>query len=127
MSVCVCMCALFVFYHSCAFRSCILTFDSLGSEHDRVIINLREYLTSEYEVQMKKKRTFDKNNMPGQSVRSPRQPNYEDCGLFVLQNIEQFHMVNFSCFCFFFTHCCCCCSETIQLCKWIDHLIADSN
>lgn len=54
---------------------------------------LREYLTCEYEVKMNKRRVFDTTNMPGQSVPSPIQPNLNDCGLFVLQNIEQFFKV----------------------------------
>lgn len=70
-----------------------MIFDSLGGGKESAINTIREYLTCEYEAKMKKRRVFDAINMPGQTVKSPAQPNLNDCGLFVLQNIEQFFKV----------------------------------
>lgn len=92
-------CLFFLVFHP--FRSCILTFDSLSfREKETVLKHVREYLTCEYAVKMDGQRIFDAVNMPGQAVRSPQQPNFVDCGLFTLQNIEQFFTVNFQCFFF---------------------------
>lgn len=77
-------------------RPCILIFDSLGGEQESSVNILREYLTCEYAAKMQNHRVFDTSNTPGHSVRVPIQPNLNDCGLFVLQNIEQFFKVSFS-------------------------------
>lgn len=77
------------------YRPCILVFDSMGSGSSNVIDIIREYLNCEYAaknidpVDFK----FDSKNMPGQSIHVPHQPNTADCGLFLLQNIEQFFKV----------------------------------
>ncbi|XP_055316050.1 sentrin-specific protease 6-like isoform X2 [Sitodiplosis mosellana] len=74
-------------------RSCILIFDSMSSGVDRKVISvLREYLACEYKVKVTNgdDKTFDATAMPGHHVRVPRQTNCSDCGLFMLQYIEQF-------------------------------------
>lgn len=71
----------------------ILIFDSLsGASRSRVVATLRDYLTCEYKVKIKEDSThvFNKLNMPGHCVKVPQQNNFTDCGLFLLQYVEQF-------------------------------------
>lgn len=65
---------------------------------DAEINIIRDYLNCERAVRFKvnDKFEFDGENMPGHKVRSPTQPNISDCGLFLLQNVEQFFKVNHS-------------------------------
>ncbi|XP_037905145.1 protein split ends isoform X3 [Hermetia illucens] len=71
----------------------ILIFDSLaGASRSRVVATLRDYLTCEYRAKIKEDTThvFNKFNMPGHCVKVPQQNNFTDCGLYVLQYVEQF-------------------------------------
>ncbi|XP_065361584.1 uncharacterized protein velo isoform X3 [Calliphora vicina] len=71
----------------------ILIFDSLaGASRSRVVATLRDYLTCEYKIKMTGAplHTFNKDNMPGHCVKVPQQNNFTDCGLYLLQYVEQF-------------------------------------
>lgn len=53
---------------------------------------LREYLTCEYAARKSAEsaeKVFDKNTMPGHNAKVPQQNNFTDCGLFVLQYVEE--------------------------------------
>merc|ERR1719147_290964 len=76
-------------------QPCIIVFDSLaGSSKARTIQTLREYLTCEWKRKMvsqgKEARVFTKENMPGGSPKVQQQPNFSDCGIYLLQYIESF-------------------------------------
>ncbi|XP_060664441.1 uncharacterized protein LOC132797032 [Drosophila nasuta] len=71
----------------------ILIFDSLaGASRSRVVATLRDYLTCEYKVKKPdaQKHIFNKDNMPGHCVKVPQQNNFTDCGLYLLQYVQQF-------------------------------------
>uniref|UniRef100_A0A1A9V6V2 Ubiquitin-like protease family profile domain-containing protein n=1 Tax=Glossina austeni TaxID=7395 RepID=A0A1A9V6V2_GLOAU len=71
----------------------ILIFDSFAViSHKRVMATLRDYLSCEYKVKLPgiPSRTFNKYNMPGHHVRVPQQNNSTDCGLYLLQYVEEF-------------------------------------
>ena len=71
------------------FRPCILIFDSLQTgSRARVAATLREYLKCEYKAKMNQDRDFDKDTMKGCCPKVPQQPNFSDCGLFMLQYVE---------------------------------------
>ena len=75
--------------HYCNFRPCILIFDSLQTgSRARVAATLREYLKCEYKAKMNEDRDFDKDTMKGCCPKVPQQPNFSDCGLFMLQYVE---------------------------------------
>lgn len=89
---CVLTISLLFVYH----RPCILVFDSLrGTVRSRVTATLREYLTCEFAARKaspetpKSGKTFDKDQMPGHNAKVPQQNNFTDCGLFVLQYVEE--------------------------------------
>lgn len=70
---------------------CILIFDSLAGEaRGKVFATLREYLKIELKTKKNVDRIFDKNTMPGCMPKVPQQPNFSDCGLFMLQYVEHF-------------------------------------
>jgi len=76
-------------------QPCILVFDSLaGSSKARTIQTLREYLACEWKRKMvsqgKEARVFTKENMPGGSPKVQQQPNFSDCGIYLLQYVESF-------------------------------------
>ena len=76
-------------------QPCILTFDSLaGGSKARTHQTLREYLTCEWKTKMvaagKEERVFTKDNMPGGSPKVQQQPNFSDCGIYLLQYVESF-------------------------------------
>lgn len=80
-------------------RPCILVFDSLaGASRSRVVATLRDYLTCEYKAKIKvpADHVFDRFNIVGHSVKVPQQTNFTDCGLYVLQYVEQFFKVRFN-------------------------------
>lgn len=79
--------------HSPIIQSCILLFDSLGIERANVLKNLRNYLNQRYVVENDGLKIFDFNSkvIPGCYVKAPRQPNYFDCGIFLLQYAESFY------------------------------------
>ena len=75
------------------FRPCVLIFDSLlGAPRSRVVATLRDYLTCEYNAKHPDlpTRVYTKVNLPGNQVKVPQQNNFTDCGLFLLQYVEQF-------------------------------------
>ena len=75
------------FFH----RPCILIFDSLQTgSRCRVAATLREYLKCEYKARLKEERDFNRDNIQGCVPKVPQQPNFSDCGLFVLQYVESF-------------------------------------
>jgi hypothetical protein len=70
-----------------------LIFDSLATgTHARVAATLRDYLTCEYKAKMGEEEAggweFNADNMKAQCPRVPQQPNFSDCGLYVLQYAE---------------------------------------
>ncbi|GAB0091683.1 hypothetical protein DMENIID0001_065400 [Sergentomyia squamirostris] len=74
-------------------QPCILIFDSLaGGYRSRVVATLRDYLTCEYKAKILETSThsFNKDNMPGHNVKVPQQNNFTDCGLYLLQYVEEF-------------------------------------
>ncbi|XP_052895861.1 uncharacterized protein LOC128303049 [Anopheles moucheti] len=76
-------------------QPCILIFDSLSvTSKSHVLATLRDYLTCEYQAKMPDKRPkrFNEHNMPGHCVNVPQQNNYTDCGLYLLQYVEQFFL-----------------------------------
>ena len=54
---------------------------------------LRDYLTCEYKERKGGDRVFTKENMKGNCPKVPQQPNFSDCGIFVLQYAESFFKV----------------------------------
>ena len=75
------------------------------AKHKRVVATLRDYLACEFKHKQKtdpgfasrKVPSFTKETMPGCCPVVPQQPNFTDCGLFVLQFVESFFLViNFS-------------------------------
>ena len=78
-------------------RPCILIFDSLHSgSRAKVAATLREYLACEYKAKMShngRERIFSKETFRGCCPKVPQQPNFSDCGLYLLQYIEAFFEV----------------------------------
>ncbi|CAK1553593.1 unnamed protein product [Leptosia nina] len=72
-------------------QPCILIFDSLaGTSRSRVVATLRDYLTCEYQAKVSKNKVFNKDNIKGSCPKIPQQNNFTDCGLYLLQYVEQF-------------------------------------
>uniref|UniRef100_A0A336MTG5 CSON007014 protein n=1 Tax=Culicoides sonorensis TaxID=179676 RepID=A0A336MTG5_CULSO len=73
-------------------QPCILIFDSLGMDRPHVIKNLRLFLSQRCKAMDTRFEllNFDKNNMPGCYVKVPFQQNYYDCGIYLLQYVENF-------------------------------------
>lgn len=74
-------------------QPCILIFDSLaGGSKARTCQTLRDYLTCEWKAKMEgqEPRQFTKANMPGCSPKVQQQPNFSDCGIYLLQYVESF-------------------------------------
>ena len=78
-------------------RPCILIFDSLHSgSRAKVAATLRDYVSCEYKAKMShlgKDRIFNKETMRGCCPKVPQQPNFSDCGIYLLQYIEAFFEV----------------------------------
>ena len=57
---------------------------------------LRDYLQCEYNAKIKdgEKRLFTKDTMKGNCPKVPQQPNFSDCGIFLLQYVESFFKVS---------------------------------
>jgi sentrin-specific protease 7 len=57
-----------------------------------VVATLRDYLSCEFKVKYPDlpPRPFTKNNMIGNALKVPQQQNFTDCGLFLLQYVEEF-------------------------------------
>ena len=60
-----------------------------------MVATLRDYLTCEYKIKIieNTNHTFNKLNIPGHCVKVPQQNNFTDCGLYLLQYVEQFFKV----------------------------------
>jgi len=76
-------------------RPCILIFDSLkGSSKARTCQTLRDYLTCEWKAKQlpagKEERVFTTQNMPGCGPAVQQQPNFSDCGIYLLQYVQSF-------------------------------------
>ncbi|KAF2897296.1 hypothetical protein ILUMI_08881 [Ignelater luminosus] len=72
-------------------QPCILIFDSLaGASRARVVATLRDYLTCEYKAKLGKERIFNKDVIKGCCPKIPQQTNFTDCGLYLLQYVEEF-------------------------------------
>lgn len=58
-----------------------------------MVATLRDYLTCEYRLKNSdaQPHTFTKDTIPGHSVKVPQQNNFTDCGLYLLQYVEQFY------------------------------------
>lgn len=76
-------------------RPCILIFDSLaGASRSRVVATLRDYLSCEYKAKMGSEKVFTKDVIKGACPKVPQQTNFTDCGLYLLQYVEQFFKVS---------------------------------
>lgn len=67
-----------------------------GASRSRVVATLRDYLTCEYKAKVYDKSTkvFNKSVIPGHNVKVPQQNNFTDCGLYLLQYVENFFTVS---------------------------------
>ncbi|KAF8073873.1 hypothetical protein FPV67DRAFT_772567 [Lyophyllum atratum] len=68
-------------------KTYIFTFDSLGSKHPQAIKQLSRYLKKEAHDKLKKTETSDAQ---GKQALVPVQPNFCDCGLYLLHFAETF-------------------------------------
>ncbi|XP_058604813.1 sentrin-specific protease 6 [Onychostoma macrolepis] len=72
-------------------QPCILIMDSLTcSGRSSVVQILQEYLQEEWKVKMGSEQSFGNGVMDGWSPLVPKQDNYTDCGIFLLQYVESF-------------------------------------
>ncbi|XP_016330927.1 sentrin-specific protease 6 isoform X5 [Sinocyclocheilus anshuiensis] len=72
-------------------QPCILIMDSLTcSGRSSVVQILQEYLQEEWKVKMGSEQSFGNGVMDGWSPIVPKQDNYTDCGIFLLQYVESF-------------------------------------
>lgn len=70
---------------------CIVVMDSLKSVQKRhVVQKLREYLEIEWRTRKQSTCRFTAQNMKGSFPEVPQQSNFSDCGVFILQYVEQF-------------------------------------
>ena len=80
------------------YRPCILIFDSLHSgSRAKVVATLRDYVSCEYNAKMahtEQDRIFSKESFRGCCPKVPQQPNFSDCGIYLLQHIEAFFEVS---------------------------------
>jgi len=67
----------------------------VGAPRYRVVATLRDYLTIEYEVKQGKAKEFNKDTIKGMMPKVPQQKNFTDCGLYLLQYVEQFFKVSY--------------------------------
>uniref|UniRef100_H2ZMA9 Ubiquitin-like protease family profile domain-containing protein n=1 Tax=Ciona savignyi TaxID=51511 RepID=H2ZMA9_CIOSA len=72
---------------------CILIFDSLrGPCRSKVVGHLRDYLNMEWKTRKEEElgsRVFDKRTIKMCTPHVPQQGNYSDCGIFLLQYVQQ--------------------------------------
>ncbi|XP_071819352.1 uncharacterized protein [Apostichopus japonicus] len=74
---------------------CILVMDSLKSNQKTPVVKkLREYLEIEWRTRKNSTCRFTGQNMKGACLDVPQQSNFSDCGVFVLQYVEQFFKVS---------------------------------
>ena len=74
--------------------------DTNSGSRAKVAATLREYLACEYKAKMAhlgRERIFNKETFRGCCPKVPQQPNFSDCGLYLLQYIEAFFEVS-NCF-----------------------------
>ncbi|XP_018399341.1 PREDICTED: sentrin-specific protease 7-like [Cyphomyrmex costatus] len=72
-------------------KPCILIFDSLsGESRTRVISTLRDYLSCEHVAKLGVTKIFSEDTIEGACLKVPQQYNLADCGLYVLQYVENF-------------------------------------
>ena len=81
------------FYCCCAcmidfgFRTYVFTFDSLGTQHNKACKLLSQYIMAE----AREKKGFDNpSEAKGKKAQVPVQPNYCDCGLYLLHFAKMF-------------------------------------
>lgn len=77
-------------------QRCIMEFDSLSPNRSSSIYSLllREFLANEFAKDEKKTVEFNELNCPYVSVSCPQQKNCDDCGVFMLQFVEDFLKLN---------------------------------
>ncbi|RWS14335.1 sentrin-specific protease 7-like protein [Dinothrombium tinctorium] len=72
-------------------RPCIVFMDSLGNvKSSRLSDPIRHFLTMEWRMKKGSEKIFNRNLMPDFFPEVPYQNNSSDCGLFVLEYVEQF-------------------------------------
>lgn len=72
-------------------QSCILILDSLGSSRDAKIAGcIRQMAMEEAKKREREIVDFDASNLTAYHPPVPQQPNYTDCGLFLLHYVEKF-------------------------------------
>lgn len=72
-------------------QSCILILDSLGSSRDaKIAASIRQLLSEEAKKKGREVVDFDSSNLTTYHPSVPQQPNYTDCGLFLLHYVEKF-------------------------------------
>lgn len=74
-------------YDAC--QPIVITFDSLNQSRSSTISNLREYLSAE--AKSKRGIEINKTLIKGMTAKEiPQQPNFSDCGLYLLAYLEKF-------------------------------------
>ena len=69
------------------FRTYVFTFDSLGTQHNKACKLLSQYIMAE----AREKKGFDNpSEAKGKKAQVPVQPNYCDCGLYLLHFAKMF-------------------------------------
>ncbi|GAA6013838.1 hypothetical protein JCM11491_000441 [Sporobolomyces phaffii] len=71
-------------------RCWIFTFDSLGGSHGAVVEKLKKYLDMEARKKQHRMDWTAARAVQGVAVSVPRQPNFCDCGLYILHYVEKF-------------------------------------
>ena len=72
-------------------QSCILILDSLGSSRDsKIPASIRQMMSEEAKKRNREVVDFDGSNLTVYHPRVPQQPNYTDCGLYLLHYVEKF-------------------------------------
>lgn len=74
-----------------------MIFDSLNghTSRARIVATLREWVAEEYRTKHNGAvRDFSSKTMKGTVVKVPQQPNYTDCGLFVMHYFQKFFEVS---------------------------------
>lgn len=75
------------------FSPCIVFLDSMGGTHHEGAAVFREYLSKAWALKFSdvKANIFNEFCMPAFHLNVPKQQNLNDCGLFMLENVEQFY------------------------------------
>lgn len=64
-----------------------------GASRSRVVATLRDYLTCEHKAKLGIEKVYNKDVVKGACPKVPQQTNFTDCGLYLLQYVEQFFKV----------------------------------